>query len=63
MLKFQINKFKKIYPDKKLNIYFLDDRKDILENLKKNLLCKLPENVNLNLYHYDWYGYVVENKI
>ena len=57
---FQARKISEKYPNHKINFLFFDDRIDILESLSKIEKHQIPDNVDLNLYKYDWNGYVID---
>ena len=60
LLKYQIDKLKTRFPKQKINIKFLDDRIDILNAIKKNIIPTLDKLVSIELYKLDWNEFVMD---
>lgn len=58
LLNFQAEWFSKQYPDKNIELSFFDDRDDILQTLKEEVVGNMPGNVTLKLYKMCWFDYV-----
>ena len=62
LLTFQVNWLHENYPNYTIEMSFYDDRLDILQEIKKKVVPKLPKNISLRLFRMDWFGYVSEKK-
>jgi len=52
------NSFKHLDCTEKTDVFFFDDKSNLLEHIRQN--AKIPEHINLYTVHYDWYSYALE---